>query len=727
MATNTFNNGRHIAAIETASVQYVATYQRNGNIVVSYPVETPGASTERHADNPVDVVIATQPPNGTNLNPAIAYDPNDSTVGIIYQTSISSVDPNFDSVDVFIQYQSANLASKTTFSSPVTIDTFRAKKGFLATPAIAPHHSSDFHFWLAWRHPRDGAGIGILDKDDALLTTGYLADSDPKKTKFPSIATHSQASDSVYVAVEEGTDNNSNIFTGAVWYDDGNNTLHSSPQRNISKGHGYCSHHHPQITVTKDRYVGVVWDAVNKMAISTPNLGSFKVQTTHNVVYRSRDPLGSWSKFITIQAFIKPSTLTTDTMSTYPTIGIATDTVSPSATKWRDYVRYMWNNPITNMVGITRMGHGENFNRIVYKIYDLKAPSLEPAMPMLTSGDQVVHPLLYRSPFAKDGNGLYDTKVTHFDFPITDVQAPQSKVVRLILAPLGLCSNVTGTIGKVHIAHVDTTSTLDSLNFNLTPQTISSPFDTSQKPLKWGEIRLRTENFTFIYQDTIQYDRYFNVGEYSVGDTATAAESLVDTSDFVRIRVVLRNATNNAKIAVLDSCILRKAYYHQTGGEYGLIGKVYVAPMTYVDSVYLSFEPDRKDSTNSFELGCDFAYVEGILDGIPEDVPAYKAASTANPVPVISNVDNHSIIDLRITPNPFEVETAIEIGIPRETPFSVAVFDILGRTNVSLFDGISDRDKFSFTLNSKTLSPGIYFVRVQAGNEVRTQRIQLIK
>jgi hypothetical protein len=71
--------------------------------------------------------------------------------------------------------------------------------------------------------------------------------------------------------------------------------------------------------------------------------------------------------------------------------------------------------------------------------------------------------------------------------------------------------------------------------------------------------------------------------------------------------------------------------------------------------------------------------------------------------------------------------TDVEVDAPKDVPLNITVFDILGRSTITLFNDFSSKDHYSYTLDSKKLSPGMYFVRVQAGGEVVTRKVELVK
>ncbi|MCA0427746.1 MAG: T9SS type A sorting domain-containing protein [Bacteroidetes bacterium] len=72
-------------------------------------------------------------------------------------------------------------------------------------------------------------------------------------------------------------------------------------------------------------------------------------------------------------------------------------------------------------------------------------------------------------------------------------------------------------------------------------------------------------------------------------------------------------------------------------------------------------------------------------------------------------------VEIEISPNPFENEVLVTVG--SEIPVSAEIFDIQGKSK-AVATGMG-----AVSLDTKALESGIYFVRVNTGNETRVQRI----
>jgi hypothetical protein len=83
-------------------------------------------------------------------------------------------------------------------------------------------------------------------------------------------------------------------------------------------------------------------------------------------------------------------------------------------------------------------------------------------------------------------------------------------------------------------------------------------------------------------------------------------------------------------------------------------------------------------------------------------------------------------------PNPFNPITTIRFDLPHSRNVMIEVFDILGRRVTVLANGIIDAGYHSIVWNgrnqnSETISSGVYFYRITAGNYVKTRRMLMLK
>ena len=78
-------------------------------------------------------------------------------------------------------------------------------------------------------------------------------------------------------------------------------------------------------------------------------------------------------------------------------------------------------------------------------------------------------------------------------------------------------------------------------------------------------------------------------------------------------------------------------------------------------------------------------------------------------------------------PNPFNPTTSIRFSLQSSHVTRLTVYDILGREVAVLVDGMMQAGSHQATFDGSYLSSGVYLVRLQAGDQVRTIRMLLMK
>jgi hypothetical protein len=78
-------------------------------------------------------------------------------------------------------------------------------------------------------------------------------------------------------------------------------------------------------------------------------------------------------------------------------------------------------------------------------------------------------------------------------------------------------------------------------------------------------------------------------------------------------------------------------------------------------------------------------------------------------------------------PNPFNPSTIIKYSLPRTANVQVKIFDILGRELVILWNKEQQAGTYQITYNASTLSSGIYFYQLRAGDFLQTKKMLLLK
>jgi hypothetical protein len=78
-------------------------------------------------------------------------------------------------------------------------------------------------------------------------------------------------------------------------------------------------------------------------------------------------------------------------------------------------------------------------------------------------------------------------------------------------------------------------------------------------------------------------------------------------------------------------------------------------------------------------------------------------------------------------PNPFQDQATVRYELPRATDVQVAVYDLLGRRVATPVDGQKTAGRAQFQLRTQDLPSGTYFLRLQAAEQTRTQRLTIVE
>ena len=78
-------------------------------------------------------------------------------------------------------------------------------------------------------------------------------------------------------------------------------------------------------------------------------------------------------------------------------------------------------------------------------------------------------------------------------------------------------------------------------------------------------------------------------------------------------------------------------------------------------------------------------------------------------------------------PNPFNPATHIVFDVPHARHTRLRIFDLRGRLVETLVDAPLDVGRHDIRFDGTVLASGIYFYRLDSGNETLTRRLVLLK
>jgi hypothetical protein len=78
-------------------------------------------------------------------------------------------------------------------------------------------------------------------------------------------------------------------------------------------------------------------------------------------------------------------------------------------------------------------------------------------------------------------------------------------------------------------------------------------------------------------------------------------------------------------------------------------------------------------------------------------------------------------------PNPFNPTTIISYQLPMNSIVTLKIYDVLGRGIETLVNNRQSAGSHSVTFNASSLSSGVYFYKLEAGNFIQTKKLVVIK
>jgi len=95
------------------------------------------------------------------------------------------------------------------------------------------------------------------------------------------------------------------------------------------------------------------------------------------------------------------------------------------------------------------------------------------------------------------------------------------------------------------------------------------------------------------------------------------------------------------------------------------------------------------------------------------------------PVIDVEPVENN--LRVNVYPNPVAANSIVELNMPETGKTELTLFDALGKSTVIVYSGSLTKGKHRIQLSDKTghLPAGMYLLRVQAKNEIRSVKIMI--
>lgn len=142
-----------------------------------------------------------------------------------------------------------------------------------------------------------------------------------------------------------------------------------------------------------------------------------------------------------------------------------------------------------------------------------------------------------------------------------------------------------------------------------------------------------------------------------------------------------------------------------------LVGEHLDVTVTFSPTTVATF-----DQTLSIESNGDLVEVELHGSGVSSSV--YPGTSTGIPQSFALHAPY---------PNPFNPETTVGFDVPITSDVAVRVYDVLGQQVATLTEGRIGSGNYRVTWNAANQPSGVYFVRMDAGGQVFTQKCLLVR
>lgn len=209
-------------------------------------------------------------------------------------------------------------------------------------------------------------------------------------------------------------------------------------------------------------------------------------------------------------------------------------------------------------------------------------------------------------------------------------------------------------------------------------------------------------------------------GEIGVGDLSYSDSVIVAPGEWYRliIAVDLLDTTQHAINYYIDG----QAVPHGESGYQKIDNRFSFGPAGYTDQLILMGDNDNDDGLINVSK---VVLYNRVLSA--EEVAA--VGGYGHVVGVEDNVSNlPEVFALNQNyPNPFNPTTIISYSIPKQTNVSLKVYNLLGQLVTTIVNKQQNAGNYEYQFDASSLSSGIYFYSLKAGEFTKTQKMMLIK
>ena len=88
-------------------------------------------------------------------------------------------------------------------------------------------------------------------------------------------------------------------------------------------------------------------------------------------------------------------------------------------------------------------------------------------------------------------------------------------------------------------------------------------------------------------------------------------------------------------------------------------------------------------------------------------------------------IENVLETSLEVGPNPADDHARIFVSLDADAQVKIALYDINGREVKTIVNGLQDAGSFDTDLDVSDLSPGLYIIRMQQGDQTLTRKLTI--
>lgn len=342
----------------------------------------------------------------------------------------------------------------------------------------------------------------------------------------------------------------------------------------------------------------------------------------------------------------------------------------------------------------------------------------------------------------KGTNGIYTAGLLFGTTSVGSVNGSYGKSTNYIDDWRNVESNFVGgfgteTVGSVEFDQVSTTLISDKgvpiqhygSGFNVLQKSYSKS-DENAVFFRYGFINTTGEDIADLY---IGHATDWNIGNYYIYNAGGIDPSLnltyISRTDSTGpyFGVVVIDSLVGCKIVNTIPLNLREKTFsyisvfdttNSTTGNLHTVGGTYVDNILKDDTVWVTF---------AYIAGDDF---EGLKTNAERAIEIARDAGWINAIPTeVADTDmlpkDYSLS--QNYPNPFNPSTKISYSIPKQSYVSIKVFDVLGREVATLLNREQPIGNYEVAYDASTLTSGVYFYRIQAGDFVDTKKMILLR